>query len=127
MAVANTLLQLAMGCGLRESGVVPSDTPLCAIRSAALKIDAPLAANGQWMVTPEYVHFIVALANKKMDSNQQKLEKCAARALALPPPVCVCSVGRCPAGVIPRCANPAGGSAAQVCGKHARGVPRAGL
>jgi tRNA wybutosine-synthesizing protein 3 len=87
MAAATVLYRLARECGLRESGVAPvGEFPLCAIRSNALKMDAIVGSNGQWVVSQDYLGLTVDIATQKMRANLVKLgklERCLRSSLAM--------------------------------------------
>jgi tRNA(Phe) wybutosine-synthesizing methylase Tyw3 len=87
MEAATVLYRLARECGLRESGVAPvGEFPLCALRSTALKMDAIVGSDGNWIVSQDYLALTVDVATQKMRANLAKLgklERCLRSSLAM--------------------------------------------
>ncbi|RLN94278.1 hypothetical protein BBJ28_00006709 [Nothophytophthora sp. Chile5] len=74
---AKELLQWGIACGFRESGVVLGNRKImCAIRTAANGLEIPLARSADHLlVSDEYLHWIVDIANQKFEANKQKTDR----------------------------------------------------
>ncbi|XP_047307750.1 tRNA wybutosine-synthesizing protein 2/3/4 [Impatiens glandulifera] len=71
---AQSLVSLAISCGFRESGITNvSKRVIVAIR-CSIRMEVPLGDAGKLMVSPEYVKFLIGIANEKMDSNQRRTD-----------------------------------------------------
>eukprot|EP00048_Salpingoeca_helianthica_P001252 m.47872 g.47872 ORF g.47872 m.47872 type:complete len:193 (-) comp11315_c0_seq1:87-665(-) len=82
------LLRVALECGLKNSGMVPSRQPMVAIRSTH-RLEIPIALSGRLMVSHEYLTWITTMANEKLQENFLRIDKLFAAiqaALPLPPP-----------------------------------------
>jgi len=74
LETARGLLTAALECGYKNSGMVIGKRFMVGIRGT-LKIDAPVAENGQWMITEEYLQLLGRMANDKFADNEARLEK----------------------------------------------------
>lgn len=71
---AQFLVSLAISCGFRESGITSvSKRVIVAIR-CSIRLEVPLGGTRKMMVTPEYVKFLVEIANDKMETNRKRTD-----------------------------------------------------
>lgn len=70
---AQSLVSLAISCGFRESGItsVNKKRVIVAIR-CSIRLEVPLGDTHKLMVTPEYVEYLVGIANDKMEANRRR-------------------------------------------------------
>ncbi|KAK4353608.1 hypothetical protein RND71_025802 [Anisodus tanguticus] len=69
------LVSLAISSGFRESGItsVSNKRVIIAIR-CSIRMEVPLGDSEKIMVSPEYVKYIVELANEKMELNRKRTD-----------------------------------------------------
>ncbi|XP_009607250.1 tRNA wybutosine-synthesizing protein 2/3/4 [Nicotiana tomentosiformis] len=72
---AQFLVSLAISCGFRESGItsVNKKRVIIAIR-CSIRLEVPLGDTEKLMVSPEYVEYLVMLANEKMETNKKRTD-----------------------------------------------------
>lgn len=71
---AQCLVSLAISCGFRESGITSvSKRVIIAIR-CSIRMEVPLGDTEKFMVSPEYVEYLVEVANEKMDTNRKRTD-----------------------------------------------------
>ncbi|XP_047941787.1 tRNA wybutosine-synthesizing protein 2/3/4 isoform X1 [Salvia hispanica] len=71
---AQSLVSLAIACGFRESGITSvSKRTIIAIR-CSIRMEVPLGSTHKLMVTPEYVEYLVDIANEKMGTNRKRTD-----------------------------------------------------
>ncbi|XP_057764888.1 tRNA wybutosine-synthesizing protein 2/3/4 isoform X2 [Salvia miltiorrhiza] len=71
---AQSLVSLAIACGFRESGITSvSKRTIIAIR-CSIRMEVPLGSTHKLMVTPEYVEYLVGIANEKMGTNRKRTD-----------------------------------------------------
>ncbi|KAL3627489.1 hypothetical protein CASFOL_028852 [Castilleja foliolosa] len=71
---AQALVSLAISCGFRESGITSvSKRVIVAIR-CSIRLEVPLGDTENLMVSPEYVEYLVAVANEKMGANRKRTD-----------------------------------------------------
>lgn len=71
---AQALVSLAIACGFRESGITSvSKRTIIAIR-CSIRMEVPLGSTHKLMVTPEYVEYLVDIANEKMGTNRKRTD-----------------------------------------------------
>ena len=74
MEAAQSLVSLAIACGFRESGITNvSKRTIIAIR-CSIRMEVPLGSTHKLMVTPEYVEYLVDIANEKMGTNRKRTD-----------------------------------------------------
>lgn len=74
LASAQSLVSMAIASGFRESGITSvSKRVIIAIR-CAIRLELPLGSNQKIMVSPEYIRYLVAIANEKMEVNQKRTD-----------------------------------------------------
>ncbi|KAK4439340.1 tRNA wybutosine-synthesizing protein 2/3/4 [Sesamum alatum] len=71
---AQFLVSLAISCGFRESGITSvSKRVIIAIR-CSIRLEVPLGDTNRVMVSPEYVRYLVEVANEKMGANRKRTD-----------------------------------------------------
>ncbi|KAH6787777.1 Met-10+ like family protein / kelch repeat-containing protein [Perilla frutescens var. hirtella] len=71
---AQSLVSLAIACGFRESGITSvSKRTIIAIR-CSIRLEVPLGNTQKLMVSPEYVEYLVDIANEKMGTNRKRTD-----------------------------------------------------
>ncbi|KAL0363221.1 UNVERIFIED_CONTAM: tRNA wybutosine-synthesizing protein 2/3/4 [Sesamum calycinum] len=71
---AQSLVSLAISCGFRESGITSvSKRVIIAIR-CSIRLEVPLGDTKRLMVSPEYVEYLVEVANEKMGANRKRTD-----------------------------------------------------
>ncbi|KAG8385740.1 hypothetical protein BUALT_Bualt03G0076600 [Buddleja alternifolia] len=71
---AQSLVSLAISCGFRESGITSvSKRVIIAIR-CSIRLEVPLGDTQKLMVSPEYVKYLVEVANAKMEANRKRTD-----------------------------------------------------
>lgn len=71
---AQCLVSLAIACGFRESGITSvSKRTIIAIR-CSIRMEVPLGSTHKLMVSPEYVEYLVYIANEKMGANRKRTD-----------------------------------------------------
>ncbi|PSS24836.1 TRNA wybutosine-synthesizing protein [Actinidia chinensis var. chinensis] len=71
---AQALVNLAISCGLRESGITSvSKRVIIAIR-CSIRLEVPLGDGVRVLVSPEYVRWLVGIANEKMEANWKRTD-----------------------------------------------------
>lgn len=75
MTAAQSLVSLAIACGFRESGItsVSKKRTIIAIR-CSIRLEVPLGNTQKLMVSPEYVEYLVDIANGKMGLNRKRTD-----------------------------------------------------
>ncbi|KAL8461431.1 hypothetical protein ACS0TY_032776 [Phlomoides rotata] len=74
VAAAQSLVSLAISCGFRESGITgASKRTIIAIR-CSIRLEVPLGDMQKLMVSPEYVEYLVEVANEKMEANKKRTD-----------------------------------------------------
>lgn len=74
VTAAQSLVSLAIACGFRESGITSvSKRTIIAIR-CSIRLEVPLGNTQKLMVSPEYVEYLVDIANGKMGTNRKRTD-----------------------------------------------------
>ena len=64
-------------CGFDGSGLAPgTDRAVCSIRAAgggARGLEVPVAVAGAWLVTPEYLQYVAAVAAERLAVEHRRL------------------------------------------------------
>lgn len=72
---AQSLVSIAISCGFRESGITSvSKRVIVAIR-CSIRLEVPLGDSCSLLVSPEYVRFLVGIANEKMEVNRKRTDQ----------------------------------------------------
>ncbi|CAI9087185.1 OLC1v1021196C3 [Oldenlandia corymbosa var. corymbosa] len=72
---ASSLVSLAISCGFRESGItsVSKKRVIIAIR-CSIRMEVPLGNTQKVMVSPEYLDYLIRVANDKMEANKKRTD-----------------------------------------------------
>lgn len=68
-------MSLAISCGFRESGVTSVNKRVIIAIRCSIRLEVPLGDSDRIMVSPEYVRYLVEVANEKMDANRKRSER----------------------------------------------------
>ncbi|KAL5730750.1 hypothetical protein ACHQM5_003542 [Ranunculus cassubicifolius] len=71
---AQTLVSTAISCGFRESGITSVHKRVIIAIRCSIRLEVPLGEIGKLMVSPNYVRFLVGLANEKMENNRKRTD-----------------------------------------------------
>ncbi|XP_031253784.1 tRNA wybutosine-synthesizing protein 2/3/4 isoform X1 [Pistacia vera] len=71
---AQSLVSIAVSCGLRESGVASVSKRVIVGIRCSIRLEVPFGENGAILVSREYVRFLVGVANEKMEANRRRTE-----------------------------------------------------
>ncbi|CAG2176346.1 unnamed protein product [Oppiella nova] len=76
LSAAKRLLEVAIGCGFRNSGLTisKSDRIIVAVRSCH-SLEVPIICDKELIVTEDYMKYITEVANQKMRQNFEKINK----------------------------------------------------
>lgn len=73
-AAAAALVAVAVGAGFRESGITSLQRrAMVAIRSS-IRMEVPIGLIDGLVVSPEYIRYLVRIANCKMESNKKRMD-----------------------------------------------------
>ncbi|KMT04175.1 hypothetical protein BVRB_8g186230 [Beta vulgaris subsp. vulgaris] len=74
VGAAQFLVSLAISCGFRESGItsVSSKNRVIVAIRCSIRLEVPLGCRGRIMVGPEYLGYLVEIANQKMGANLKR-------------------------------------------------------
>ncbi|KAK1279812.1 tRNA wybutosine-synthesizing protein 2/3/4 [Acorus gramineus] len=73
-AAAQRLVSTAISCGFRDSGVTSMQRRVMVAIRCSIRMEVPLGEMGHVVVSPEYVRFLVDIANKKMELNKKRTD-----------------------------------------------------
>ncbi|KAK1304759.1 tRNA wybutosine-synthesizing protein 2/3/4 [Acorus calamus] len=73
-AAAQSLVSTAISCGFRDSGVTSMQRRVMVAIRCSIRMEVPLGEMGHVVVSPEYVRFLVDIANKKMELNKKRTD-----------------------------------------------------
>ncbi|KAL0542912.1 hypothetical protein IC582_017993 [Cucumis melo] len=71
---AQALVSTAISCGFRESGITSASKRVIIAIRCSIRMEVPLGTSEKIMVTPEYVQYIVNVANEKMVANKKRTD-----------------------------------------------------
>lgn len=71
---AQTLVSTAISCGFRESGITSASKRVIIAIRCSIRMEVPLGTTEKIMVSPEYVRFLVDVANEKMVANKKRTD-----------------------------------------------------
>ncbi|KAL5972634.1 hypothetical protein ACLOJK_039439 [Asimina triloba] len=74
VASAQALVCAAISCGFRESGVTNMHRRVMVAVRCSIRLEVPLGETGLLMVSPEYVRYLVGIANEKMMANKKRTD-----------------------------------------------------
>lgn len=72
---AQSLVSLAISCGFRESGITNANKRVIIAIRCSIRLEVPLGDTQKIMVPPEYVRYLVEVANEKMEANRKRTER----------------------------------------------------
>ncbi|XP_028762976.1 tRNA wybutosine-synthesizing protein 2/3/4 [Neltuma alba] len=75
LSSAQSLVSLAISCGFRESGITNANKRVIIAIRCSIRLEVPLGDTHKIMVPPEYVRYVVEVANDKMDANRKRTER----------------------------------------------------
>ncbi|KAJ4980614.1 hypothetical protein NE237_031451 [Protea cynaroides] len=71
---AQSLVSTAISCGFRESGITNVHKRIIIAVRCSIRLEVPLGETDRIMVSPEYVRYLVGIANEKMEMNRRRTE-----------------------------------------------------
>ncbi|KAM7506258.1 hypothetical protein LguiB_005162 [Lonicera macranthoides] len=71
---AQFLVSLAISCGFRESGITSVNKRVIVAIRCSIRLEVPLGDTRKIMVSPEYVKYLVEIANEKMEANRRRTD-----------------------------------------------------
>ncbi|KAF3796766.1 tRNA wybutosine-synthesizing protein 2/3/4 [Nymphaea thermarum] len=71
---AHSLVAMAISCGFRESGISSVSKRIMVAIRCSIRLEVPLGEMGRMMVSPEYVRYLVGIANEKMAANRKRTD-----------------------------------------------------
>ncbi|XP_010655400.1 tRNA wybutosine-synthesizing protein 2/3/4 isoform X2 [Vitis vinifera] len=74
VAAAQLLVSTAVSCGFRESGITSVSKRVMVAVRCSIRLEVPLGGGGRVLVSPEYVRYLVGIANDKMETNRRRTE-----------------------------------------------------
>lgn len=74
LASAQALVSTAISCGFRESGMTSIQKRIMVAIRCSIRLEVPLGQIGLIMISPEYVRYLVRIANDKMEENRKRTE-----------------------------------------------------
>jgi tRNA(Phe) wybutosine-synthesizing methylase Tyw3 len=72
---AQLLVSCALSSGFRESGITSMGRRNIVGVRCSIRMEVPIAEDGELLIPEEYLRFLTALANKKMEANFQRTQK----------------------------------------------------
>mmetsp|Transcript_20573 Transcript_20573/g.33401 ORF Transcript_20573/g.33401 Transcript_20573/m.33401 type:complete len:178 (+) Transcript_20573:195-728(+) len=75
LALADRLVQRAILCGFRESGISSVKKRVMATIRTSLRLEAPVGKGGRLLVSDEYLQILCALANDKLHQNWIRMDR----------------------------------------------------
>ncbi|CAL9096891.1 unnamed protein product [Musa acuminata var. zebrina] len=74
VAAAQVLVSTAISCGFRESGITNTQKRIMVAIRCSIRLEVPLGQMDHILVTAQYVHYLVTIANDKMEVNRKRTE-----------------------------------------------------
>ncbi|GER44932.1 tRNA wybutosine-synthesizing protein 2/3/4 [Striga asiatica] len=74
LEAAQALVSLAISCGFRESGITGAGKRMIIAIRCSIRMEVPLGDTKKFMVSPEYVEYLVEVANEKMAANRKRTD-----------------------------------------------------
>lgn len=75
LSSAQSLVSLAISCGFRESGITNANKRVIIAIRCSIRLEVPLGDTLNVMVTPDYVRYLVRVANHKMEANRKRTDR----------------------------------------------------
>ncbi|XP_062189340.1 tRNA wybutosine-synthesizing protein 2/3/4 isoform X2 [Phragmites australis] len=73
-ASAAALVAAAVSAGFRESGITGLQKRAMVAIRCSIRMEVPLGQTGELVVSPEYVRYLVRIANGKMEANKKRMD-----------------------------------------------------
>lgn len=73
VAAAAALVAAAIGAGFRESGITSLQKRAMVAIRCSIRMEVPLGQIDELVVSPEYVRYLVRIANSKMEANKRRM------------------------------------------------------
>lgn len=73
-AAAAALVAAAIGAGFRESGITSLQRRAMAAIRCSIRMEVPLGLTDELVVSPEYIRYLVRIANCKMEANKKRMD-----------------------------------------------------
>lgn len=74
MDAAQSLVSIAISSGFRESGITSASKRMIIAIRCSIRLEVPLGDTKKLMVSPEYVEYLVEVANEKMGANRKRTD-----------------------------------------------------
>ncbi|PAN14153.1 hypothetical protein PAHAL_2G388000 [Panicum hallii] len=74
-AAAAALVAAAISAGFRESGITSLQKRAMVAIRCSIRMEVPLGQTGELVVSPEYVRYLVRIANSKMEANKKRMDR----------------------------------------------------
>lgn len=74
LASAQSLVSIAIASGFRESGITSVNKRVIIAIRCSIRLELPLGDSQKIMVSPDYVRYLVEIANEKMEANRKRTE-----------------------------------------------------
>ncbi|KAF7008271.1 hypothetical protein CFC21_023064 [Triticum aestivum] len=73
-SAAATLVAAAIGAGFRESGITSLQRRAMVAIRCSIRMEVPLGLTNELVVSPEYIRYLVRIANCKMEANKKRMD-----------------------------------------------------
>lgn len=74
LSSAQSLVSVAISCGFRESGITSVHKRVIIAIRCSIRLEVPLGDSNRLAVSPDYVRYLVGVANEKMEANRRRTE-----------------------------------------------------
>jgi tRNA wybutosine-synthesizing protein 3 len=74
LSSAQSLVSIAISSGFRESGITSAGKRVIVAIRCSIRLEVPLGTTDTVMVSPEFVRYLVGVANEKMEANRKRTE-----------------------------------------------------
>jgi tRNA wybutosine-synthesizing protein 3 len=74
LSSAQSMVSIAISSGFRESGITSAGKRVIVAIRCSIRLEVPLGTSETVMVSPEYVRYLVGVANEKMEANRKRTE-----------------------------------------------------
>lgn len=75
LASAQSLVSTAISSGFRESGITSAGKRVIVAIRCSIRMEVPLGTTEKLLVSPEFVRYLVDVANEKMEANRKRTER----------------------------------------------------
>uniref|UniRef100_A0A0E0LL90 tRNA wybutosine-synthesizing protein 2/3/4 n=1 Tax=Oryza punctata TaxID=4537 RepID=A0A0E0LL90_ORYPU len=73
-AAAAALVAAAVGAGFRESGITSLQKRVMVALRCSIRMEVPLGQTKELVVSPDYIRYLVRIANSKMEANKKRMD-----------------------------------------------------